>query len=230
MSNTNETIDAYDFCFSKIYFFVRIDKKIVSIAILVCFVMGLWFGLLCPEWFAASNIANSIVYFHFTISQWNVHVFPNNNQWKFEGSNHYERCNGLEKNSKLGHFNGLFNLVHNFKKICGPIIGAITLHFGASISVMYCILSLLSFIGSLGFLFLTPMDEPSSGSLDDIPMETVNTLNVTKQETVGLLHSEHSDTESVGSDHDGDNDGYRSESDPNFFRSTNSITNRCLCL
>eukprot|EP01084_Bolivina_argentea_P176370 305230_1 len=103
-------------------------------------------------------------------------------------SNGYEIENNLEINSKLGYFNGLFYMIYGFKKIIGPAIGAISLTFGASVSLMYSILTLLCLIGSLGFLLLKPMHinelhnkKNSSSILHGIKNET---------EAVGLLQSE----------------------------------------
>ena len=121
-------------------------------------------------------------------------------------SNCYEIQNNLEMNSKLGYFNGLFFMIYSFKKIIGPIIGAVSLTFGASVSFMYCILTLLCFAGTFGFSLLKPMiiknsDTTKINKSDDDDEEVVNLLTesnlITQREYTSDNISEMSLTQSI---------------------------------
>merc|ERR1712032_1727079 len=72
-------------------------------------------------------------------------------------------------------------MVYAFKKIIGPFIGAISISFGASVSTMYGILTILCLTGTFGFLLLKPMGIKDHESDEE---EIANLLSDDNQDSI----------------------------------------------
>ena len=80
-------------------------------------------------------------------------------------SNNYEKSQKIGLNSKLGYFNGIFYSLFQFKSFLGNFIAAIIFaknksetNQNSTKNIMYVMMSIITFIGSLVFCLLRPFD------------------------------------------------------------------------
>eukprot|EP01084_Bolivina_argentea_P251738 422343_1 len=73
-------------------------------------------------------------------------------------ANVYERSSGLSINSRLGTFNGSFNLGMNMSRFVGSLIAAVIFQFNGSVQTMFIVMIVIGVAGSMTFLFIRKMD------------------------------------------------------------------------